>query len=159
MIIREIKPNDNEHVYRLIKLCFDEFNLETSGSSLEDDDIKDMYQGFQIDRAVYYVLLDNGQVLGGAGIKQLKDYKSDTCELQKMYFLPEARGKGFGKIIFDMCIRAAKDFKFKYCYLESSSQLKTALALYEKNGFKYLKSSLGNTGHTICGIYMQKELI
>ena len=98
-------------------------------------------------------------MLGGGGVKQLKGAAQDTCELQKMYFHPEARGKGLGKKMFDLCVQAAKDFGFKFCYLESASQLKSAIELYEKNGFKHLKKPLGNTGHTICGVYMIKELL
>lgn len=159
MIIREIKLADNQSIETIMTNCFMEFGMPISGSSLEDEDVKSMYQGFQEGRAVYYVIEDNGIVLGGGGIKQLQGATKDTCELQKMYFHPDARGKGFGKQLFDLCIRAAKDFKYKYCYLESASQLKSAIKLYEKNGFKYLEKPLGNTGHTICGVYMLKELL
>ena len=95
---------------------------------------------------------------GGSGIGHL-DGETDVCELQKMYFHPDARGKGFGKQLFDLCIKAAEDFEYKYCYLESASQLKSAIKLYKKNGFKHLDKPLGNTGHTICGVYMLKELL
>jgi len=159
MIIREIKPEDNAQIESIITLCFDEFELPTAGSSLEDYDVKKMYEGFQTENAIFYVLEENGRVLGGGGIKQLKGYKRDTCELQKMYFHPDARGKGFGKKLFDKCIQAAKDFDYKFCYLESASQLKTAIKIYEMNGFKHLEKPLGNTGHTICGVYMTKKLV
>ncbi len=159
MIIREIKPEDNASIEAIMTNCFKEFGLPVSGSSLEDDDVKKMYEGFQSSRAIYYVIEDNGKVLGGGGVKQLQGANNDTCELQKMYFHPDARGKGFGKQLFDLCIKAAEDFEYKYCYLESASQLKSAIKLYKKNGFKHLDKPLGNTGHTICGVYMLKELL
>jgi putative acetyltransferase len=159
MIIREIQPNDNKSIEVIITNCFEEFGLPTVGSSLEDDDVKNMFEGFQGDRAIYYVVEDHGKVLGGGGVKQLKDASQDTCELQKMYFHPDARGKGYGKNMFDKCMEAAKVFGFKHCYLESASQLKSAIQLYEKNGFKHLDKPQGNTGHTICGVYMLKELL
>lgn len=159
MIIREIQPDDNKSIEIIMTNCFEEFGMPISGSSLEDDDVKYMYEGFQEKRAIYYVLEDNGKVLGGGGVKQLKGVNNNTCELQKMYFHPDARGKGFGKKMFDLCIRAAKEFDYKFCYLESASQLKSAIKLYEKNGFKHLEKPIGNTGHTICGVYMLKELI
>jgi putative acetyltransferase len=118
-----------------------------------------MFEGFQGDRAIYYVVEDHGKVLGGGGVKQLKGASQDTCELQKMYFHPDARGKGYGKNMFDKCMEAAKAYGFKHCYLESASQLKSAIQLYEKNGFKHLDKPQGNTGHTICGVYMLKELL
>jgi putative acetyltransferase len=159
MIIREIQPKDNLSIEVIMTDCFNEFSLPTVGSSLEDDDVKSMYEGFQEERAIYYVLEDHGKVLGGGGVKQLKGAAKDTCELQKMYFHPDARGKGYGKKMFDKCIEVAKEFGYKFCYLESASQLKSAIQLYENNGFKHLNQPLGNTGHTICGVYMLKELL
>jgi len=159
MIIREIQPKDNLSIEVIMTDCFKEFGLPTAGSSLEDDDVKHMFEGFQEERAIYYVLEQHGKVLGGGGVKQLKGAAQDTCELQKMYFHPDARGKGYGKKMFDKCIEVAKEFGYKYCYLESASQLKSAIQLYEKNGFKHLDQPLGNTGHTICGVYMLKELL
>ena len=76
-----------------------------------------------------------------------------------MYFHPDIRGQGFGKRLLDLCMNSAKKFNYKFCYLESASQLKTALTLYEKNGFEHLDTPRGYTGHTICGIYMLKKLI
>lgn len=159
MIIREIQPEDNQSIETIMTNCFKEFGMPISGSSLEDDDVKHMYEGFQGNRAMYYVIEGNGKVFGGGGVKQLQGAANDTCELQKMYFHPDARGKGFGKKMLDMCIKTAKDFKYRFCYLESASQLKSAIELYEKNGFEHLESPLGNTGHAICGVYMLKELL
>ncbi|MDA7558831.1 GNAT family N-acetyltransferase [Flavobacteriaceae bacterium] len=159
MIIREILPQDNMSIKAIITNCFKEYNLPIAGSSLEDNDANYMYQGFQQLRAVYYVIEDGDKILGGGGIKHLLGAKNDICELQKMYFHPDIRGQGFGKRLLDLCMNSAKKFNYKFCYLESASQLKTALTLYEKNGFEHLDTPRGYTGHTICGIYMLKKLI
>lgn len=159
MIIREIKLEDNAQIEAIITACFNEFYLPKAGSSLEDDDVKQMYEGFQESNAVFYVVEDNGEVLGGGGVKQLKGAENNTCELQKMYFHPKARGKGYGKQLFDLCMESAADLGYDYCYLESASQLKSAIKLYELNGFKHLEKPLGKTGHVICGVWMLKNLI
>jgi putative acetyltransferase len=159
MIIREIKPEDNIQIEAIITTCFDEFALPKAGSSLEDDDVKKMYHGFQANSAAYFVVEENGKVLGGGGVKQLKGAQRNICELQKMYFHPDARGKGYGRKLFNKCIQAAKDLGYKSCYLESASQLESAIKLYTMNGFKHLEKPMGNTGHTICEVYMIKELI
>lgn len=159
MIIREIKPEDNIQIEAIIATCFDEFALPKAGSSLEDDDVKKMHHGFQAKSAAYFVVEENGKVLGGGGVKQLKGAQRNICELQKMYFHPDARGKGYGRKLFDKCIQTAKDLGYKSCYLESASQLESAIKLYTMNGFKHMEKPMGNTGHTICGVYMIKELI
>ena len=159
MIIREILPQDNMSIKVIITDCFKEYDLPIAGSSLEDIDANYMYQGFQQSRAVYYVVEEDGRILGGGGIKQLLAASNHICELQKMYFHPDARNRGIGKKLLNLCMASAKKFNYKICYLESASQLKPAIKLYEKNGFEYLDSPQGKTGHSICGIYMIKELI
>ena len=52
----------------------------------------------------------------------------------------------------------AKEFGYKQCYIESASQLKAAIHIYESYGFKHLKGALGNTGHFSCGVWMIKDL-
>ena len=80
------------------------------------------------------------------------------CELQKMYFLPEARGLGFGTQLMQLCLENAKMFGFKSCYLETLPQMEDAQKLYVKAGFEYLDKPLGSTGHTSCPIWMLKKL-
>lgn len=158
-LIREIEQKDNAQIEALIYKVFREFKLPMEGSSIQDDEIPNMYEAYKSKTAVYYVIEESGEVFGGAGIKQLKGVENKICELQKMYFLPEVRGKGYGKIMFDTCIKAAKDLGYKQCYLESASQLEAAVQMYEKNGFKTLDKPIGKTGHYVCGVWMIKDLI
>lgn len=157
-LIREIRPEDNPKMEAIIKAIFPEFGLPLTGTAYEDEEIKNMFESYANKNEVYLVVEENGQVIGGAGIKALKDVTEPICELQKMYFAPEARGKGLGKKIFLACLEWAKSHGYKKCYLESASQLKTAIKMYESNGFEYLDGPLGNTGHFSCGIWMIKTL-
>ena len=158
MIIRKIKPADNPKIEQIIKSTILEFKLPMTGTAYEDSDTKNMYQSYRGNREIYFILEDNGTVVGGGGIKSLKDNNPDVCELQKMYFAPEARGKGYGKLIFDKCIEAAKKMGYKQCYLETSTVLETAIHIYKKNKFKHLDGPLGGTGHYSCGVWMLKDL-
>lgn len=158
-LIREIEQKDNAKVEALIYTVFKEFKLPMEGSSIEDDEVPNMYGAYQPETAVYYVIEEDGEVLGGAGIKQLKGTEEKICELQKMYFLPKIRGKGYGQIMFDTCIKAAKNLGYEQCYLESASQLEAAIHVYKKNGFKTLDKPKGQTGHYVCGVWMIKDLV
>lgn len=157
-LIREIRPEDNVKIEKIIKAIFPEFDLPTVGTTYEDSETPRMYESYQANNEVYYVIEEEGEVLGGAGVKPLKDFDKDVCELQKMYFSPEGRGKGYGKLIFEKCMKSAKALGYKKCYLESASQLKTAIHIYKSNGFEYLEQPLGNTGHYSCGVWMIKDL-
>ncbi|MBC3759755.1 GNAT family N-acetyltransferase [Hyunsoonleella sp. SJ7] len=158
IVIREIRPRDNAQIERVIRACFHEFKIPLEGTAYADDETPRMFESYQNDNEIYYVVESEGKVLGGAGIKPLPDTDGTICELQKMYFSPKVRGLGFGKIMFRKCLETAKTFGYKTCYLESASQLKAAIAMYESFGFRHLKEALGNTGHYSCGVWMTKEL-
>ena len=158
IVIREIKADDNAHIEQIIKACFHEFDIPLTGTAYEDVETTQMFESYQNDNEVYYVIDNNGDILGGAGIKHLKDFEDDICELQKMYYSPKVRGKGLGKKMFKKCLKVAKELGYKQCYLESASQLKAAIHIYESFGFKHLEGPLGNTGHFSCGVWMIKDL-
>ncbi len=158
IVIREIKREDNAQIEAVIKACFHEFDIPLTGTVYEDIETTQMFESYQKDNEVYYVIDNNGEVLGGAGVKHLKNFDDDICELQKMYYSPKARGKGLGKLMFEKCLKVAKKLGYKQCYLESASQLKAAIHIYESSGFKHLEGPLGNTGHYSCGVWMIKDI-
>ena len=158
IVIREIKKEDNSKIEKIIKNCFHEFNIPLTGTAYEDVETTQMFESYQKNNEVYFVIDQDGEILGGAGIKHLKDFDNDYCELQKMYYSPKIRGKGFGKIMIEKCINVAKELGYKKCYLESAPQLKAAIHIYEDYGFEHLDGPLGNTGHYSCGVWMIKSL-
>jgi putative acetyltransferase len=158
IIIREIQPEDNLQIEAVIKGCFPEFKIPLKGTAFEDAETPLMYESYQGDKEVYFIVATENEVLGGGGIKQLKDFDGNVCELQKMYFSPKVRGKGFGKKMFETCLQAAKKFGYETCYLESASQLKAAIHIYEEFGFEHRTEPLGSTGHYSCGVWMTKTL-
>ncbi len=158
IVIREIKKNDNAQIEKIIKACFHEFDIPLKGTAYEDIETTRMFESYQKSNEVYYVIDNNGEVLGGAGVKHLRGFDNDICELQKMYYSPKVRGRGLGKKMFEKCLKAAKELGFTKCYLESASQLKAAIHIYESYGFKHLDGPLGNTGHYSCGVWMIKDL-
>lgn len=157
-VIREIEPQDNTQLERVIRACFHEFKIPLEGTAYADEETPKIFESYQNDNDVYYVIEDKGVVLGGGGVKPLKDYERTVCEIQKMYFSPKVRGKGYGKELFETCLKVAKALGYKQCYLESAPQLKVAIHIYESYGFEHLKGSLGNTGHHACGVWMIKDL-
>jgi len=158
IIIREIQPADNEQIERVIRACFHEFKIPLEGTAYSDVETTRMYESYQNGNEVYFVVDVDGKVLGGGGIKPLKDFETEVCEIQKMYFSPDIRGKGYGKQLLERSLLSAKAFGYKQCYIESASQLKAAIHIYESYGFKHITGALGNTGHYSCGVWMVKDL-
>ena len=158
IVIRKIEPNDNAQLEQVIRACFHEFNIPLEGTAYSDKETPKMFESYQNSNDVYFVIDSDGEILGGGGVKPLKDFEANVCEIQKMYFSPKVRGKGYGKLLFEKCMEAAKELGYKQCYLESAPQLKAAIHIYESFGFKHLEGPLGNTGHYSCGVWMIKDL-
>lgn len=156
--IREIEPQDNKQLEEVIRACFHEFKIPLEGTAYSDPETLRMFESYQNPNDVYFVVDCDGEVLGGAGIKPLNHFETEICEIQKMYFSPKVRGKGYGKALFETCLKAAESLGYKQCYIESAEQLKAAIHIYEHYGFKHLDQALGNTGHYSCGIWMLKDL-
>ena len=57
-----------------------------------------------------------------------------------------------------MSLKKAKEYGFKRVYIETISNLTSAIALYKQNGFYEIDEYLGNTGHGGCDIKMIKKI-
>jgi len=156
--IRPIKKSDNAQVESVIRSVFLELNIPLVGTAFEDPETAQMFEAYERERAVYFVVEQAGTVIGGAGISPLKNYNSEVCELQKMYSLPIMRGKGLGQQLLNICLDTAKTLGFTSCYLETIPTLDSAIKLYQRNGFTPIQKQLGATGHHNCGLWMIKKL-
>ena len=159
MLIRPINESDNKHIAIILREVLIEMDIPKIGSAYEDPEIDKMYESYQSNRSIYFVVEENDKILGGAGINPLKDGDSDICELQKMYFHKSIRGRGFGNKIIELCLNFAVESNFKKCYIETMPNMVNAQKLYLRKGFNYINNPLGNTGHTACPIWMLKNLI
>lgn len=157
--IRKIESKDNQAVAQLIRAVFDELNIPKVGTAYADAYLDFMFEEYNKPKSVYFVVENRGRIVGGAGVAPLENIAETICELQKMYFLPEARGLGIGSQMMYNCLQAAKDFGFEKCYLETMPFMHDAQKLYKKVGFEYICSPMGSTGHVSCPVWMLKELI
>lgn len=156
--IREIKPEDNEEVARVIRKVLEDLGVPKVGTAYADKALDQMFGNYDVPKADYFVAEENGRIIGCSGIAQLENYDGNVCELQKMYFLEEARGKGLGYKMINVCLKRAKEYGYEHCYLETMPFMEEAQKLYLKIGFRYISAPMGNTGHYSCPVWMLKSL-
>jgi putative acetyltransferase len=156
--IREIQKQDNVEIAAIVRNVLMEMGAPKVGTAYADPNLDSLFEVYAVPKAIYFVVENNGKIIGGAGIKQLDNSDENICELQKMYFLPEARGLGLGKKLMDFCLEKATEFGFESCYIETMTYMEAALKLYRKSGFEYLEQQIGNTGHNSCEVWMLKKL-
>ncbi|HEY6502366.1 MAG TPA: GNAT family N-acetyltransferase [Chitinophagaceae bacterium] len=75
-----------------------------------------------------------GKAVGSAAL--IKEGEGEY-ELAKMAVTAAYRGKGISKLLIEKCLGKAKEIGAKKLSLFSNHQLQTALALYEKYGFRH----------------------
>jgi putative acetyltransferase len=165
MLIREIQQKDNESIAKVIRDIFHELDAPKVGTAYADPILDTLYEVYQQPRSIYYIVENDGKVVGGCGVAPLEMLKPvqhdsiEVCELQKMYFAPEIRGTGYAEKIIEKCLEFAKTQDFQICYLETLSFMTTAQKLYKRIGFENIDGPMGNTGHNSCEVWMTKKLV
>ncbi|EAP94213.1 bifunctional helix-turn-helix transcriptional regulator/GNAT family N-acetyltransferase [Vibrio splendidus] len=158
VVVRPLQQQDNTVVANVIRQVSYENGLtEDKGYGVADPTLEDMFSVYNNERSQYWVIELDGKVVGGGGFAPLAGMP-EVCELQKMYFLPETRGKGLAKRLVNISMEKAKELGYQHMYLETTECLNAAVKLYEKLGFEHLDSAWGETGHDACEVVMAKTL-
>ena len=158
LTIRPIRAADDVAVAAIIRTVMPEFGAKGPGFAINDPEVDHMCAAYARPRAAFFVVTDGERVLGGGGIAPLERGDERTCELRKMYFLAEARGRGAGAALLERCLGAARSFGYATCYLETLARMDAARKLYAKFGFGALAAPMGSTGHFSCDRYYALDL-
>ena len=156
--IREIQEKNNHKIKQVLISVMTEYGVPDHGTALQDDELDYMSNAYNDSNSIYYVVLADNIICGGAGISKLKGTNKNICELQKMYFLPSIRGKGIGSNLITKCLDFAKKRQYNLCYIETMYNMIDAQNLYKKNGFVYIDHPMGDTGHSSCPVWMTLDL-
>lgn len=156
--IRPIHAGDDAAMAAIIRRVMPEFGAVGCGFAISDPEVDWMSRAYAEPRHAYFVIERGGEVLGGGGIAPLAGGDDGTCELRKMYFLPQARGIGAGAVMMARCLDAARAAGFAHCYLETLAGMDAAMRLYERSGFRRIDGPMGATGHGGCNRFYLLDL-
>lgn len=155
--IRAIEERDDGAVAAIIRAVMPEFGADGPGFAIHDAEVTAMHAAYARPGCGYFVVELDGKVCGGGGIAPL-DGEVGVCELRKMYFLSELRGRGVGAALMQRCLHAARELGYHRCYLETLTGMDAAQKLYARHGFAPLCTPLGKTGHFGCNRFYLLEL-
>lgn len=155
--IRELTRKDDPAVKSIIQSVLREYHDDLPGTAYFDPELGELSKFYAASpRRKYLVATVDGVVVGGCGVAEFDD--QGTAEIQKLYLLAEARGLGAGKKMLDLCETYGREFGFNSLYIETMSNMKEALGLYEHLGFQRLKASKSGTLHNTCDVWLEKKI-
>lgn len=157
-LIRLLEPADVPALLTIISDSRAEYGIGERGVELLEPADRALYSTYQRQRSLYYVAVLRGEIVGGAGVAPLAGADPLTCELQRMYLRHDARGLGIGNALLEQCLKAARQFLYVRCYLETVRQMEGALGFYGRHGFQDLRSPIGQTGHAHNDRWMMRPL-
>ena len=141
MHIRKANNQDGPAVCAVVATVLEEYGLRFEADG-KDTDLQDLEQNYLSNSGDFLVLLDAEKIVGCGGIYRLD---ASTCELQKMYLLPRARGCGQGLQLLEELLDSAKAKGYRTVRLETNQVLKEAIRLYQKYGFRPIPLEGGPT--------------
>jgi putative acetyltransferase len=100
---------------------------------------------------VLFAVDKNDRVLGTVALKHAGD---GIYELTKMAVSPDARGRGIGRLLMAGALEAYRACTGRELFLESSSKLGPALALYESVGFVHRPAPRPGSHYSRADVYM-----
>lgn len=156
--LRLIRAEDDPSVAEIIRTVMPEVGAKGPGFAINDPEVDWMSRAYSGPRSAHFVVEKEGKVVGGGGVGPLAGAADDVCELRKMYFLPEVRGGGMGRILLGKCIETARAFGYRTMYLETLTGMDAAQHLYEAFGFERLAAPMGATGHHGCNRFYALSL-
>lgn len=134
---RKLLPRDNTAMAELIGYNLKANGLDIPGTVYFDKIIwhlTDFYDEKPEQRAYFVLVDDNDKVIGGIGLAEFPDIEG-CAELQKLYLADEAKGHGLGYFLIDLIEKEAEKMGYRKMYLETHTNLQTAIHVYEKAGY------------------------
>lgn len=157
-VLRKVEKHDNAAVASIIRSVLTQMGCTGEGIAIHDPQVDAIFETYSEPRSAYFVVEHEGVVVGGGGVAPLKGGEAGVCELQKWYLLPQYQGLGYGRMLFDAMLAAAKSLGFRTCYVETFEHMESAAKFYIKAGFSTLEKPMGSTGHFACNRWYVKEL-
>ncbi len=124
-------PQIKELIFGVLR----EYGLPVDETAGPDADLNNVEANYpKGSRSVFWIVRDSANEL--VGTMALAELNEKECELQKMYLLKSARGKGLGKYMMEQSISIAKKLNYSTILLETDGVLKEAINLYRNFGFE-----------------------
>ena len=154
--VLEYKPLAPEHdaaIAALIRGNLRKFHLDIPGTAYYDEALDHLSGYYRQPGRAYFVLLENGVVVGGVG---LAEFRGDCCELQKLYLADAVKGRGLGYALIRHIEEKAWALGYRSVYLETHTNLAAAIHVYQRSGYREIPRPEGVVHSTMNRFYLKQ---
>ena len=153
-----ITAEDDAALAQIVRHNLETHDLALPGTAYYDEQL-DHLSGYYLSdpaKRFYLVLRDGaGRTLGGVGVAELPFF--ERCgELQKLYLADEAKGAGLGYELIARIEHKARELGYRRIYLETHSNLRAAIHVYEKSGYRLIPRPKEAVHGTMDRFYIKK---
>jgi putative acetyltransferase len=131
-VIRAVRSEDVPQVIALVSATLAEFGLRFGEGSVTDEELGRLPGSYEDRGGAFWVAMEGGTLLGTCAAFPVAP---DTFELRKMYLQPAARGRRLGQRLLDECVAWVRSHGGRRLVLDTTEQMKRAIAFYEAHGF------------------------
>ncbi len=124
--------SENRHFIDLVN------QLDTDLAERDGEDHSFYSQFNKIDNIKYALVAYIDQKPIGCGA--IKEFKSDSMQVKRMYVLPRFRGQGIAKTILLDLENWTKELGYTKCVLETGKRQPEAIQLYRSKGYKIISN-------------------
>jgi putative acetyltransferase len=133
-LIRDWRDSDRTDAANVIKTVLEEYGLPWQPESA-DRDVIEVESAYLAVGGEFWVVEQELTIVGTAAYQPIAR-GHNAVEIRKMYLQSEVRGKGLGKYLLTQLELAIAVKDYQEIWLETSSILKKAVELYERNGYE-----------------------
>ena len=157
MHYRIIESKDNLILANIIRDNLKANKLDIPGTVYFDENLNNLSDFYLASpqRAYFIALDDNDNIIGGIGLAEL-GFMDDTAELQKPYLTDAVKGQGLSYELIELVEETALNKGYKRIYLETHTNLKAAIHLYEKCGYKLIEKPKEVVHSSMNRFYLKK---
>lgn len=110
-----------------VDLCFQNF----------DEELSNLPGDYSLPGGALILALDNDTAIGCIALRRITAF---ICEMKRLYVKPASRGSGVGKLLVESILERARILGYRTIRLDTLPQMKIAISMYRKLGFKEIES-------------------
>ena len=142
-----------ESIKSLFKAYLLELNEDLCFQSFDSEIDNPLYK-YSAPTGALFIAYHNATPVGCIALQALQE--AQTCEMKRLYVVPEYRKLKIGDALVQALLLEAKTFGYLTMKLDTLERLQAALKLYIKYGFETVTAYYDNPLPGV--VYMQKEL-